>query len=128
MKCFLYKFILPKQKQKKVLLLKKQLVLVQEDANGLVQNATTVQLAGALDDLYASAASLSDLGATVSGGSTRFRLWAPTAQAVRVYTYAASSGDPLSIDGRRQHHDDRLVLATQGSILEERPDGKPRQS
>ena len=35
---------------------------------------------------------------------------------------------PLGIDGRRQHHDDRLVLATQGSILEERPDGKPRQS
>jgi len=79
-------------------LLKQQLVLVQEDANGLVQNATTVQLAGALDDLYASAAALTDLGATVAGGSTRFKLWAPTAQAVRVYTYAGSSGDPLSVD------------------------------
>jgi pullulanase len=33
-----------------------QLVLVQEDAAGRVQNATTAQMAGALDDLYAAAA------------------------------------------------------------------------
>ena len=61
-----------------------QLVLVQEDANGRVQNATTAQIAGALDDLYAAAADVPDLGAVVKNGSTRFKLWAPTAQAVSV--------------------------------------------
>jgi pullulanase len=59
-----------------------QLVLVQEDANGKVQNATTAQIAGALDDLYAAAANVPDLGAVASNGSTSFKLWAPTAQAV----------------------------------------------
>ncbi len=60
----------------------KQLVLVQEDANGRVQNATTAQIAGALDDLYAAAYNAPDLGAVASNGSTSFKLWAPTAQNV----------------------------------------------
>ncbi|MBI3349968.1 MAG: pullulanase-type alpha-1,6-glucosidase [Burkholderiales bacterium] len=59
-----------------------QLVLVQEDANGKVQNATTAQIAGALDDLYAAANNVPDLGAVASNGSTGFKLWAPTAQNV----------------------------------------------
>ncbi len=59
-----------------------QLVLVQEDANGKVQNATTAQVAGALDDLYAAANDVPDLGAVVRNGSTSFKVWAPTAQAV----------------------------------------------
>ncbi|MDN3919939.1 alpha-1,6-glucosidase domain-containing protein [Roseateles violae] len=59
-----------------------QLVLVQEDANGKVQNATTAQVAGALDDLYAAANSVPDLGAVATPGSTSFKLWAPTAQSV----------------------------------------------
>jgi pullulanase/glycogen debranching enzyme len=61
-----------------------QLVLVQEDASGRVQNATTAQIAGALDDLYAAAADVPDLGATIANGKTHFKLWAPTAQAVSV--------------------------------------------
>jgi pullulanase len=61
-----------------------QLVLVQEDADGKVQNATTAHIAGALDDLYAAAAYVDDLGAVVKNGSTSFKLWAPTAQAVSV--------------------------------------------
>jgi len=56
-----------------------QLVLVQEDAQGKVQNATTAQIAGALDDLYATANEVPDLGAVVANGSTSFKLWAPTA-------------------------------------------------
>ena len=59
-----------------------QLVLVQEDAGGKVQNATTAQVAGALDDLYAAANDVPDLGAVVKNGSTSFKVWAPTAQAV----------------------------------------------
>ncbi|PTT86172.1 hypothetical protein DBR42_13845, partial [Pelomonas sp. HMWF004] len=61
-----------------------QLVLVQEGENGKVQNATTAQIAGALDDLYAAAADVPDLGAVVKNSSTHFKLWAPTAQAVSV--------------------------------------------
>jgi pullulanase-type alpha-1,6-glucosidase len=61
-----------------------QLVLVQEDANGKVQNATATQIAGALDDLYAAAANVPDLGATIANGKTSFKVWAPTAQNVSV--------------------------------------------
>ncbi|MFG6460973.1 alpha-1,6-glucosidase domain-containing protein [Roseateles sp. DXS20W] len=69
-----------------------QLVLVQEDAAGKVQNATTAQIAGALDDLYAAAANVPDLGAVASNGNTRFKLWAPTAQNVSlVLTQALGS-------------------------------------
>ena len=73
-----------------------QLVLVQEDANGRVQNATTAQIAGALDDLYAAASEVPDLGAVVAGGSTSFKLWAPTAQAVALVLTTPISGSPLT--------------------------------
>ena len=81
---------------------KAQVVLVQEDTGGLAQNATTAQVAGALDDLYSGALTAS-LGATVSNGSTTYRLWAPTAQSVMLYRYAsgttdATNADPLVFD------------------------------
>ena len=84
-------------------LLKKQVLLVQEDASGNVQNATTAQVAGALDDLYAAAANVTDLGARIANGSTTFKVWAPTAQSVTVFTYAngtadASTADKLAFD------------------------------
>jgi pullulanase len=69
-------------------LLKSQLVLVQEDAAGLVQNASTAQLPGVLDDLYAAAGAVPDLGVSIAGGQTRFKLWAPTAQKVSVALYS----------------------------------------
>ena len=77
---------------------KSQLVLVQEDAAGKVQNATTAQMAGALDDLYAAATAVTDLGVSIAGGSTRFKLWAPTAQKVTVYTYDSGSGPAVTYD------------------------------
>lgn len=77
---------------------KKQLVLVQEDAAGNVQNATMTQTAGALDDLYAAAASVNDLGVTISAGNTSFKLWAPTAQKVSVFTYDTPTGNAVSVD------------------------------
>ena len=81
---------------------KAQVVIAQEDSGGLVQNATTAQVAGALDDLYAGALTAS-LGASVSGGSTTYKLWAPTAQGVMLYRYAtgsseATNADPLVFD------------------------------
>ena len=80
------------------LLHKSQLVLVQENATGDVQNATTAQVAGALDDLYAAAKDVADLGVSISGGSTRFKLWAPTAQKVLVFTYDTPTGKAVTVD------------------------------
>jgi len=65
-----------------------QLVLVMEDAQGRVLQATGTQTAGALDDLHARAENIPNLGAaptrTRAGWRTGFRLWAPTAQAVHL--------------------------------------------
>jgi pullulanase len=76
---------------------KSQVVLVQEDVDGKVQNATTVQVAGALDDLY-SAAMTATLGSSVAAGSTTYRLWAPSAQDVTLYRYATSAGKTTNAD------------------------------
>jgi pullulanase/glycogen debranching enzyme len=74
-----------------------QLVLVQEDAQGKVQNATTAQIAGALDDLYAAAEQVPDLGAVVANGQTSFKVWAPTAQAVSLQlTTRPSPNSPVT--------------------------------
>ena len=77
---------------------KRQLVIVQEDATGKVQNAAATQTAGALDDLYAAAATVGDLGSTVAGGNTSFKLWAPTAQKVSVFTYDTALGNAVTVD------------------------------
>jgi pullulanase len=59
-----------------------QLVVVQEDSDGNVLGATTAQLAGLLDERFAAAGAVTDLGATVGHGRTAFKLWAPTARSV----------------------------------------------
>lgn len=80
-------------------LLASQLVLVQEDVGGLVRNATTAQVAGVLDDLYGTANdAATDFGVTPTGGATRFKLWAPTAQRVSVCTFASGSGGASAVD------------------------------
>ncbi|MGZ8295486.1 MAG: DUF3372 domain-containing protein, partial [Telluria sp.] len=74
-----------------------QLVLVQEAPDGTVLKATRIQLAGALDDLYARAADVNDLGATVGKKRTAFKLWAPTARQVAVCTYDTGNGRATGI-------------------------------
>ncbi|HZX27445.1 MAG TPA: alpha-1,6-glucosidase domain-containing protein [Telluria sp.] len=79
-----------------------QLVLVQED-DGKVVRATRVQAAGALDDLYAPAARLSDFGARPGPRGTTFRVWAPTAREASVCIYDSGFGKararlPLQFD------------------------------
>ena len=82
--------------------LKQQLVLVQEDADGKVLAATTTQIAGALDERYAAAEGIDDLGVSIDGGRTSFKLWAPTARKVTLCTYGAQgvahSEDAMSFD------------------------------
>ncbi|QDQ28023.1 pullulanase-type alpha-1,6-glucosidase [Chitinimonas arctica] len=75
-----------------------QLVLVQEDAAGKVRNATTAQLAGALDDQFAAAAAEASLGVAVAEGRTQFKLWAPTAQKVSVCRYDSGSGKASAVE------------------------------
>ncbi len=73
-------------------LLKGQLVLVNEDATGKTIDATALQSAGVLDDLFAGAALANDLGVSVSAANTRFRIWAPTAQQVSLCMYDSGTG------------------------------------
>ena len=84
-------------------LLRDQLVLVREDDEGRVVEATGIQLPGALDARYAAAADVPDLGATVGARGTSFALWAPTARRVSVCLYASARGgatrvQPLALD------------------------------
>lgn len=78
-----------------------QLVLVQEASDGSVRAATRIQVAGALDDLYAAAGKLSGLGATPKGGRTDFRLWAPTARTAAVCTYDSATGKASAVHQMR---------------------------
>ena len=63
-------------------LLQQHLLLVETDAAGRVRRATAPQTAGALDDLYAAADRVPDLGVTLTGKHTTFKVWAPTATSV----------------------------------------------
>ncbi len=70
----------------------KQVVIVSEDEQGNVQKASYLQAAAALDELYAKAAQVSDLGVTLSQQKSRFKLWAPTARAVSLCIYEHGTG------------------------------------
>jgi pullulanase len=76
-------------------LLKQQLVLVQEDASGIVLNATTLQIAGALDDVYSSAKNVDGIGVSVNKANTQFKLWAPTARSVSVCVYESGASNSI---------------------------------
>src|SRR5471032_1822592 len=75
------------------------------------------KLAGALDDIYASAAKATDLGATVGKAGTQFKLWAPTAQRVAVCTYASGDAKAGAIAAMRFDADTGIWSATQGANL-----------
>jgi pullulanase len=82
-----------------------QLWLVREDEQGRVLQASGVQVAGALDDLFATAEGMPDLGATVTKRGTQFKLWAPTAQRVSLCLHANGQAPaqrllPLKHDAR----------------------------
>ncbi len=76
-------FALPAGKDLKPLL-KGELVAIGTDADGILQGATLVQSAGALDALYSEVATKLTYGAVVEGGNVTFRLWAPTARSVKL--------------------------------------------
>nr|WP_315260864.1 alpha-1,6-glucosidase domain-containing protein [uncultured Duganella sp.] len=77
--------------------LTQQVLLVQEAADGTVLDATALQIAGALDDIYAGAAKTEDLGVSVAARDASFKLWAPTAQNVALCTYDSGSSKAAAI-------------------------------
>ncbi|RTL24415.1 MAG: DUF3372 domain-containing protein [Burkholderiales bacterium] len=79
-------------------LLREQLLLVHEAGDGRVIAATGIQLAGALDELYAAAEQVDDLGARPDAARTRFAVWAPTAQRVMLCRHAGPEAPAVSID------------------------------
>lgn len=81
---------------------REQLVLVQEDASGMVVAATRIQSAGALDALYAAAEGIPDLGATPTASKTGFKLWAPTARQVAVCTYDGPTGKASAVHAMKR--------------------------
>ena len=64
-------------------LLKGQLFLAKVK-DGILVDATGLQIAGVLDDLFYFDG---ELGAQRCGDGVRFRLWAPTARSVRLFVY-----------------------------------------
>jgi pullulanase-type alpha-1,6-glucosidase len=80
--------------------LKGQVVAVARKADGKAVKASQVQTAFALDDLYAYEGPLGLSFATVAGAPT-FRLWAPTAQIVKLHVYdsakAEVTGSPVTM-------------------------------
>ena len=87
----------PQDRKRLPSLLRGQLLLVQEDAQGRVLQASALQIAGVLDDLYAAAEGVANLGASVSTLRTRFRLWAPTAQKVWLCLHGPRGGAARSL-------------------------------
>lgn len=94
-------------------------LLVRLDADGRVLDATRTQAALALDALYADAVEPLRLGALTEPGFTRFRLWAPTAQAVAVCLYEADTTGarivPLQRDARSGAWEARVPQAAHGT-------------
>ena len=78
-------------------ILRGAVLLVEEDAQGRVVDATRVQVPGALDDLYSSASTAPPLGAHPAPQRTWFRLWAPTARAVSLCLHEDDNAPALSV-------------------------------
>jgi pullulanase len=64
---------------------------------GKVLDATGLQIPGVLDDLYAEAAISEVLGASWQNGVPTLRLWAPTAQQVRLHLFESSSSPEAQV-------------------------------
>jgi pullulanase-type alpha-1,6-glucosidase len=71
--------------------LRSQVIAVERDDEGRVLAATSVQIAGALDDRYAAAV-LVRLGPLVAGDAVTLGVWAPTAREVVLETAATPGG------------------------------------
>ncbi|OLR92146.1 pullulanase-type alpha-1,6-glucosidase [Actinokineospora bangkokensis] len=85
--------------------LRAQQVAVHVDSNGGLRHATGTQLAGALDDRYAAEAAKLSYRPEVQGTRVTARLWAPTAQKVRLRLFDSPTANPRQVVDLRR--DDR---------------------
>ncbi|MBH9552829.1 alpha-1,6-glucosidase domain-containing protein [Inhella gelatinilytica] len=74
--------------------LRGQTILVREDERGNVLAATRIQMAGALDALFADAAEPLSFGIVSRPDRTEGRVWAPTARTVEVCVYPGAQAAP----------------------------------
>jgi pullulanase-type alpha-1,6-glucosidase len=81
-------------------LLKGQVALVAFDKDGKISDATSLQIAGVLDDLYTYTG---ELGISYAGDTPTLRVWAPTAKNVTLHLFAdakaaAEQTFPMTVD------------------------------
>lgn len=75
-------------------LLKQQITLSATDAGGTILDATAIQTAGVLDELYTYDG---ELGVSFDGDTPTIRVWAPTARSVRLHLFDdADNASPAS--------------------------------
>src|SRR5690606_18448528 len=63
-----------------------------------LKDATGVQIAGVLDDLYAAQASQLSYGPAFSGAQATLRVWAPTARSVKLRLFDSVGSQPRVLD------------------------------
>ncbi|GCE75801.1 pullulanase-type alpha-1,6-glucosidase [Cellulomonas biazotea] len=83
-------------------LLRGELLVTQETADGTLQQASGVQVPGVLDDLYAADAADRALGTTWRKGVPTLALWAPTAQDVDLLLWPANRSGGLDTSAEPQ--------------------------
>ena len=77
--------------------LRGQLTVSALDPDGKLLDATGVQIPGVLDDLYAGAAYEEPLGVVWQGNTPTVRVWAPTAQNVRLHLFPDAQSEAESV-------------------------------
>jgi pullulanase-type alpha-1,6-glucosidase len=93
-------------------ILKGQIAVGMYDSLSRLLDATGVQIAYVLDDLYAADAGTRAYGVTFGGGSPSYRIWAPTAQKVDLLTWAPGAAADAPVSAATRTH---LTRASDGS-------------
>ena len=74
-----------------------QLVMTATGPDGTLLGATGVQIPGVLDDLYAEAARDEPLGVVWESDAPSVRVWAPTAQSVKLHLFPDASSEAEAV-------------------------------
>ena len=85
-------------------ILKGQVAVGVFDSVNRLLDATGVQIAYVLDDLYAADAGKRAYGVTFAGRSPSYRIWAPTAQRVDLLTWAPGAPADASVSAATRTH------------------------
>lgn len=83
-------------------ILRGQLAVAAYGASGNIVDASSVQIAGVLDDLYADAAGKLDYGVTWNGKAPFIRVWAPTAQGVALLLWPANAAPDAPVTSAKR--------------------------